>query len=283
MTIVIGATRAAALATAGTSNNPIVAWNNKAQDVGATMSTGGGTEVESASLAVTGTTYDAWVATPSGSDVNLLASWGGTRDISFVGVAAHNLGTLGVSVRVQYSTDGGSTWNDSGAGAVTPSDNQAIGFYFDTVTAADWRIRVFNYAASDDVEIAVAFFGEPITIGQRIYQDYAPPITPTNVELQSNVSEGGNLMGSAIVRKGSSAQASFEHIDPTFIRSTAANGWMEFQKHFNGGGGFFWAWRPTKYGDLYYAWRTGAPIAPRNTSVKDLMSFDMAMRLYDYP
>jgi len=58
MTIVIGATRAAALATAGTSNNPIIAWKNKAQDVGATMSTGGGTEVESASLAVTGTTYD---------------------------------------------------------------------------------------------------------------------------------------------------------------------------------------------------------------------------------
>lgn len=183
----------------------------------------------------------------------------------------------------QYSTDGGSTWNDSGAGPVTPTDDQAIGFYFDAVDAPDWRILVFNYSGTDDVEIGVAYMGLVLTLDQNIYQGYRPPITPTNVALQSNVSEGGNLLGSAIVRKGSSAQASFTLVDPEYIRSTANNGWKNFQDHFNSGKGFFWAWRPTKYGDLFWAWRDGDPIAPTNSGPRDLMSFDMSMRLYDDP
>ena len=58
MTILIGPTKAADLATAGTSNNPLVFWENDA--LSATYSTSIGTEVESAALAKTGTTYDAW-------------------------------------------------------------------------------------------------------------------------------------------------------------------------------------------------------------------------------
>ena len=283
MTIVIGPTRAAALAAAGEENNPIIAWNNRGQDVAVTLSTTGGTEVEAAALAVTGTTYDAWVATPTGSTVELQAVWSATRNISFVAIAGHNLATLGVDVRAQYSLDGGSTWLDSGAGPVTPTDNQAIGFYFDTVTADRWRIRIFNYSASDDVEIAVAYFGNVVTMPQRIYQGYRPPITPTNVALQSNVSEGGNLLGSAVVRKGSSAAASFEHIDPTFIRNATTGQWKGFQSHFNNGKGFFFAWRPTKYGDLFWSWRDGDPIAPTNSGPQDYMSLEMQMRMFDQP
>lgn len=282
MTIVIGPTKAAALATAGTSNNPIIAWKNIASESG-TASTTGGTEVEAAALALTGTTYDAWVATPTGSAVELAINFSSAQSISFAGIAAHNIGTLGASVRIQYSTNGGGTWSDSGAGVVNPTDDQAIGFYFDAVSAADWRVRIENYSASDDVEIAVAFFGNPLTVEQRIYQGYRPPITPTNVALQSNVSEGGNLLGSAIVRKGSSAQASFTHLTPAFIRDTSANGWKAFQSHFNAGKGFMWAWRPSKYGDLHWAWRDGDPIAPANSGPQDYMSADISFRMYDQP
>ncbi|PHQ81846.1 MAG: hypothetical protein COB69_03570 [Phycisphaera sp.] len=108
----------------------------------------------------------------------------------------------------------------------------------------------------------------------------APPITPNSVDLQSNVSEGGNLLGSATVRKGSRTAAGLTHIEPTFLRATQ---WTSFQTHFNGGGGFFWLWRPTKYEDAFYAWRDGGVIAPTNSGPKEYMSFDMGMRFYDQP
>lgn len=277
MTILIDPAVASTLATAGTSNNPIVAYANAGND--GNMSTSIGTEVESASLAVTGSTYDAWIATPASGECALQLVLSSAQTLSFCAVAAHNIATAGASIRLEYSTNGGSTWNDSGAGPETPSDNQAIAFYFDAVSATHWRFRVTG-AGSNDVEIGVALFSTPITIGQRIYQGFTPPITNTNVELQSNVSAGGNLLGSAVVRKGSSANASLTQIDPAFLRAST---WEAFQNHFNNGGGFFWAWRPTKYSDLFYAWRQGATITPTNSGPKDYMSFDMDMRFYDQP
>lgn len=277
MTILIDPTVAATLATAGTSNNPIVAWDNAADD--GTMSTGIGTEVEAAALAVTGTTYDAWIATPAAGEATLQLVLGAAQSLSFCAITAHNIGTIGATVRLEYSTNSGSTWNDSGAGPETPTDDQAIAFYFDAVSADYWRFKITG-AGSNDVEIATALFSTPITIGQRIYQGYTPPITNTMVNLQSNVSEGSNLLGSAVVRRGSMANASLTHIDPTFLRAAS---WTDFQKHFNDGGGFFWAWRPTKYDDLFYAWREGSTITPTNSGPKDYMAFEMGMRLYDQP
>ena len=44
----------------------------------------------------------------------------------------------------------------------------------------------------------------------------------------------------------------------------------------------FWAWRPGKYGDLFYAQRQagGGALAPVNSGPRDLMSFDLPMRLF---
>lgn len=278
MTILIDPTVAASLAGTGNANNPLVVYRNAADN--GTLSTTLGTERESAALAGTGTTYDSWVVTPTVSGLaQIQLVLPSAQSISFCAVAAHNLGTIGASIRVQYSLDGGSNWVDSGAGPETPEDNQAIAFYFSPVTTTHWRVRIAG-AGSNNVEIAIAMFSNPITIEQRLYQGYAPPITPNIVDLQSNVSEGSNLLGAATVRRGSRASASLTDIRPAFLRSIS---WVEFQNHFNTGGGFFWAWRPTKYGDLFYAWRDGRVIAPENSGPAAFMSFEMGMRFYDQP
>lgn len=279
MTIAIDSALASTLASAGTENNPFFGWFNRGANSG-THTTGVGTAVNAAAMAYTGTTYDAWIATPSSGNASLQTVFAsGAASLTFGAIAAHNLGTIGATVALQYSTNGGSTWNDCGSGSVSPSDDRAIGFYFAAETADRWRFLVTG-AGSSDVEIAVAFLGNQMTVPSRIYQGYRPSLTPTNIGLQSNVSEGGNLLGSAVVRKGSMAQASFAHVPPSFLRGAT---WLGFQEHFNAGGGVFWAWRPTKYGDLHYAWRDGPAVAPVNSGPNDLMSADLSMRLYDTP
>lgn len=278
MTISFDPVVTAALTASDTLNNPIVSYDNAAND--GTLSTGVGTEVESASLAGTGTTHDAWIATASpGGVATLELNLAAGQSLSFVAITAHNIGTIGATVAVQYSTDSGANWIAVGAGSVAPTDNRAIAWYFSAQTAADWRIRVSD-AGSNNVEIAVALFSNPITIEQRIYQGYAPPTTPNFVDLQSNVSEGNNLLGSAVIRRGSRARASFTHITPAFLRSSV---WLDFQRHFNSGGGSFWAWRPTSYDDVFYAWRDSDVIAPQNSGPAAFQSFEMGMRFYDQP
>ncbi|QDP54153.1 MAG: hypothetical protein GOVbin4685_13 [Prokaryotic dsDNA virus sp.] len=275
--IVFDPTKAADLAAAGESNNPIVFWDSVAASSG-TLSTSIGTEVESAALSATGTTYDAWIATPSGAnEAALQLVLPSAQSLNCIAIAAHNIGTIGAQVRVQYSTDSGGSWVDAGAGVVAPTDDRAILFYFDDFSSDYWRVFV-NFASSD-VEVAVAFWGNALTIPQRLYQGYRPPITPTNVMLQSNVSQGGNLLGAAVTRQGSSFEASITYVDPTFIRGADFKGFM---RHHNDGKGFFWAWRPTKYTeDIFYGWREGNTISPSNDGPKDLMAFGMGLRLYD--
>lgn len=276
MTIDIGSTKASALAAAGESNNPLIAWDNKAD--GATLTTATGTQLASAAFAATGTTYDAWGATPDTQVADLQIVLGSSTAISFAAIAAHNLSDVGATIKPQYSTNSGGAWNDTEAGAITPADNQALAWYFDADTADYWRFHITG--ATGDVYIAVAFIGNPITMPQRIYLGYDAPLTPNIVDLQSNVSEGGNLLGSAATRRASTAAPSFSDIQPTFFRAST---WTDFQTYYNGGKGFFWAWRPTKYGDFHYAWREGGAMAPRNSGPRDLMSVDMSLRLYDDP
>jgi len=240
-----------------------------------------GTEINSAAYAGTGTTFDQWSATVHASgDAAIDVDLGSAQDVSFVAIAAHNAADIGATMITSYSATGLPLSWTAPAAATTPTDNQAIGWYFTTVNARYWRVY-FNTATAAQVATAgVVFVGNPLTVEQRIYQGYKPPITPTEVALQSNVSEGGHLLGSSMVKKASTASASFTHILPTTFRGAS---WKAFQNHFNAGGGFFWAWRPTKYGDFYYAWRSGGALAPENMGIKDYMSATLEMRLYDEP
>lgn len=277
MTILTDPVLATTLQAAGTENNPFVAHQNKGAD--ATVTTAVGTEQNAAANAVSGVTYNFWRATPNGSNVATLQFvFASNLTLDFVGLAAHNLGTIGATVKVQYSLNSGGSWLNSAAGEDTPSDDQAIGFRFAAVTADYWRIEVSGI--TEDAVIGIALLSEYLTIPQRIYQGYTPPLTPTQVDLQSNVSEGGHLLGSSAVRKSSTASVSLTYLDPTFVRGTD---WLAFQTAFNEGEGFFWAWRPEKYGDLFFAWRSGGPIVPQNSGPHDLMGVEMGFRCYDNP
>ncbi len=282
MTIVISPGAASALAATGTENNPLINWRNRTD--GATFTTPTGTEIESADFLETSTTYDKWVVEYSGSGLAraqiVLAS--DSRVIDTVCIAAHTISDEGASIAIDTSIDSGSSWQDCGAGTVTPTDNKAICFLFNEAPTTDyWRIRLLGGTVAAEVSIGVAFFGRSLQVSQRIYQGYTPPITPTRVDLQSDVSAGANLLGASVVRKGSNAVANLTHLKPSFIRATGSNDWFPFQSYFNNGGGAFWMWRPTKYGDAFYGWRDGDPIIPTNSGPKDFMSASIAMRLFD--
>lgn len=280
MTISTDSTLAASLAAVGLQNNPFVAWDNFAASAAEiTTPTPGATELTPGINAVSGGTYNFWSATPNGSDiVRLRFDLGSAKAVTFAGIAAHNLADIGATLTLESSTDD-SVWSPVAAAAVTPADNGAIGFRMTAATARYWRFTITD--AGGDAVIGVAFIGAELLIGSRLYQGYAPPITPTEVALKTNVSEGGHLLGNSAVFQGSSATAQLNNLAPSDLRGAA---WKGFQSAYNGGKPFFWAWRPTKYpADLFYAWRSGAALRPQNTGPLDLMSIEMAMRFYDEP
>jgi len=275
MTIAISAARTAALA--DQTNNPFVAWQNlgAAATLGGTAVLAGG----EAANAVSGSTYDKWRPDVTGTEAILSFDLGIAASVGLAALAAHNLFDLGGSVIVERSSDG-STWTDAGAGSITPADNTALVWRWVASTYRYWRFRFSGLIAGADLAVGVAFIGADLVIPRRFYQGYSPVITPTEVELQSNVSVGGHLLGGLVISSGSTLSASISYIDPSFIRGAS---WLAFQRAFNLGEGFFFGWRPAKYPqDVYYCARSAGVIRPENSGPGDLMGITLEARVYGH-
>lgn len=276
--IATSSARDTVLETAGQENNPFVAWNN----IAASATLGGTSTLTdgAAANAVTGTTYDFWLPDVAATTASFNVQFGASRTVSFAAIAAHNLADYGASIRCRRSSDG-SSWTDAGGGEVTPTDNGPIAFRM-AQTGQDyeyWQFYVTGLTAGDDIAIGVAFFGDDLVIPQRVYSGFAPVITPTEIELQANESEGGHLLGSSIVRKGSSLSLELSHLTPGFIRGPS---WKAFQTSFNEAKPAFLAWRPEKYPeDIHYIWRSGGTIRPVNMGVLDYMAASFSARVYE--
>lgn len=270
--------RAADLAANGEENNPFVAFENAGAS--ATLSGTATLTDGAATNAFTGTTYDYWLPNVTGTTAELEMQFGADASYSFAGIAAHNLSDYGATVSVQNSADG-ITWADAGAGTVTPADNAPIVWRMAAAgnDADYWRFYITGLTASDPIYIGVAFLGNDLVMQRRFYQGYAPVLQPTEVTIQSNVSEGGNYVGSSVVRRGSTLQAQFNHLSPSFVRGTD---FQAFQTAFNTAQPFFFGWRPQKYPeDVHYCWRTGNAIRPENTGPNEFMGCQFSARAYD--
>lgn len=255
-------------------NNPFVAWNNLG--AGATLS--GTTPISGGELAnaVTGSTYDKWRAQENGSGGAVLQfDFGTAMEIRFASLVAHNVGTLGASVSVQRSPDA-STWTTPIA-AISPDDDAPLVWRLSSgVSARYWRFLFSGIPEDQIIAVGVAFLGLDLVVPRRFYQGFAPVITPTEVQLQSNVSQGNELLGSSVVSRGSRLSATIDHIPAEFIRG---DDWLSFQRSFNDGKGFLFGWRPQKYPqDVHYCWRDGGVIRPENSGPRDLMSVSISAR-----
>lgn len=265
--IITGALRAAQLGALGYLNNPFVLWDDDIATVAATN----GTETGGPESNVTDpSTAKYCYPSVSGGEYRLEFTTSGA--IRCVGLAAHNL--TGATVDLDYWD--GAAWVT--LSSHTPANNDAILWRFDAQNPAKWSINISS--ASEQPALGRLMAGTELVIPRRLYQGYAPPITPTIVQAASNVSDGGHYLGGAAFERGSSVNVGVGNIAPDFIRGAS---FKSFMTHFNRGNPFFWAWRPNKYGDAFYAWRSGSALVPQNTGPLDLMGFSMAMRLHHDP
>ena len=280
MTTLYSAARTTELTTAGQLENPFIAWDN-AGALSTTVLGGTATLTDGAAAnAVSGTTYDYWLPNVTGTLARLQATFPTARTLGCVAIAAHNLFTLGATIQVQRSTDAGATWLDAGAGSITPTNNSPLVFRMATSgnNAADWRLNITGLTASAPLYVGVAFFGNDMVFPRRFYKDFAPALAPTEVQLQSNVSVGGNLLGNSVIAQGSTLAASFRNLDAAWVRGTL----LPFMPHYNKGKGFFFGWRPATYPqDVHYCWRDGATLRPTNAGPLAFMSMEMQMRAHE--
>ena len=213
-----------------------------------------------ASLAATPQTYSAWRATA------LPATWavdaGSAQAVDYCGIGAHEIGSNGGTVFVEYLV--GAVWTE--ASSATPTDDSALLFLFPEVSAQEWRIRITGTTAP---RIGNIRFGKATKLPQRSV--FAPALPITEAEqftYNVNVSATGEWLGRSVVAAGLQFSVQINHISETF----ADGEWSLFRVHCNEGDATFYiAPKPSQYAkEVAYAWPTETVSAERNMAQRNL-------------
>ncbi len=184
--------------------------------------------------------------------------------IDYIGVARHNLGTVGFTYTIQHSTNGGSSWSNVTTPRVIGTDS-AILDYFDQLLSGNFRIKLEKSASGFPAAIqgpivAHIKMGVALILQRRIYAGHKPPLV-AKVRKISNGSESGQYLGAIITRSYHTSEIEQQNNSPSFVRTYI----KPFLNHINGHSvntntapcSFFFSWRPGDYPDeIVYGWTT---------------------------
>lgn len=220
---------------------------------------------------IDGTTYDYW--RPTSGNATLTADLGEVKEIDYLGIAAHNLGTVGASFQLQHWIDG--AWTDT-TDAYAPNQ-------FDAIATGDKTIMLFFpsvftdkirlvFSASIAFSVGVIYAGKAFAFERPFYQGHRPLNLNRTTAIVQHVSELGLDVGRYIRRKGAKTTIQVNNQTPGFMRNKVVPLIAERRTR-----GFFFAWRPNSLpDDVAFCW-TRENINPTNNGKRDLMDLSFSV------
>lgn len=187
-------------------------------------------------------TYNFWQA-PGGPGAQINVNTANQRTYGGVGIAAHNMGTVGATVVISQSSDGVSY---SPIISYTAMSNEDVLFLFNTVSTANLRI---NFSTSTAVGVVIA--GPTLTFPSTPIDAYTPAQHSKRYTKYFNNSLQGQFLGNRVMGSGGNMSVQFPHIQRDWVDGPL----IGFEDHYNRGGTFFYAgWPGGKPQDMAYAW-----------------------------
>lgn len=259
-------TPAVALATTPTDvNNPwigyqsVIAFDNITADEEAD-----GFPVTNLSNTSTAERWKGETTTPQGIVVHV----GGSQEVDYIGLAKHNLGSTGATLKLQSSLDG-VTWEDV-TEEIAPATDFAVMYRFEGITSNYFRLYITPGTAAP--ELAVFYLGLLLVGERRIYVGHTPLTLGRNQIVTTGRSDNGAFLGRIKRREFLQSSVSFSHLTPDWYR-TKFDPFAEASAERP----FFWAWRPGGYPlEVGYAWVQGG-ITPSNQLANGMMQVSFTM------
>jgi len=193
------------------------------------------------------------------------ATWTLTLDadaeVSYLGIAAHNLAAQAATVKVEYKLGAGSWTEIDFGGDHEPADNDPILFLFGAIEMSAIRVTIVTADAAPTIGVIGAgavdewprkavWTGTPITEGD-------------NLSFTNNSSDTGVMLGRTLTSDGLSFQVTVNNLPEDWRRA----GFKAFKAYANKGQSlFFIATRPAYYPDeVAFAWSSETVMMSRET------------------
>lgn len=212
--------------------------------------------------ALNGLTYNFWRLGTGTQTIE--ATFPGSRNADYVGIAAHTLGSAGRRVRVQQGTT-----NVHSEGWFAPSTDAPLMIHFPRTGASSWRVQI---EAGPEAYIGVIYLGEVLRMQRRIFRGHTPGPFGRVTDILPQRSVAGQFLGRSVVRRGVATSYSFSNLGNDWYRDNFDPFAQAAQ-----GRAFFIADRPDDYPeDCIFAWTT-EDIQPSNTGPRDFMGVSFSV------
>ena len=214
---------------------------------------------------LTPSTYDKWRPTSDG----LATLVGALQQCDYVGIAAHNLGSDGVTLSVEVS--------NSGAGAVVVYNQLVTNdkSLFIRFAAGNYNQVSISISGSTATEIGVVFLGLELEMMRPIFSGHKPSTLSATDVMTPQVSDGGQFLGKQIVRRGYATSADFQHLTDEWYRSKFQP-FVEVAKTRP----YFWAWNLLESpNDIVYGW-TNENISPAYMGIRNWLEVSFSIEAH---
>lgn len=242
-------------------NNPRIGWHSVVENASASASS------SATGFPVTNLQNDLtflhWRASSAAAQT-ITFTLSAAAEVDYLGIARHNLGTIGASYALEYS-DNGADWTTAIA-ATTPADDGIIVHEFAGSSHQYWRLSLG--AGSDEAQLAVVYLGELLTVERRIYVGHVPLPFGLKSTVSTNRSESGQYLGRVIRRQFYETSIALQNIGPAWCRTNVDPMIQRIADR-----AFFWAWRPTTYpAEVGFVWTMG-DVNPANQRPNGMMQW----------
>ena len=217
--------------------------------------------------AIDDVTYDFWRPDEGGESITYEAVFDAAYEIDYFGIAAHDLGTQGASVALEYHN--GVTWVSLVAETEILDDNTVMVLFSKTFTN---RIR-FIFQSPTVFSIGVLYIGKAFAFERPFFLGHRPLVLNRTTAIDSKITEKGLDVGRYIIKKGATTKIAVKNQTPTFIRNVFLPLMLEMRTR-----GFFFAWRPDTYPtDIAFCW-SRENVKPKNNGRLEYMDLDFTVK-----
>jgi len=175
----------------------------------------------------------------------------------------------GLTVTLQYSDDGGSTWENV-SDPVMPIDRVLV-FLFDAQMHDHWRVF---FEAIDPPRVADVTLGEALRAERGVQAPFQPPRQARNNRILNNETNQGHFVGRSIIRRGIETEISLSLVREAWVR----NQWEPLLDHAELRP-LYLVWSPVHWPDeAAFVWSRGAIPKPRYTNAAGFMEVSLPVK-----
>jgi hypothetical protein len=225
------------------NDNPLLCYKNLA--IGSTVTASSEAAGFPKENVLNPLTYNSWK--PNAQDSYIQFDLGAPKEINYMAIAAHNLGSNSNTISFEWFDTVSNTWQNEITNVAPTEDSTILLIMGTNRTFQTWKLAI---SGGTPPNVGVVYLGKALEVERKIYGGHTPVNLNQDTKILPQKSETGQFLGKSIISQGAKTDVMFKNLSKNFVYGEYKTFIETAQTQ-----PFFFAWRPGTFADgLVYGW-----------------------------